>query len=309
MKSYISYFLFYLFLLAGSCKNLVHISDSSDTRTASSSTAGNMGKINVQIATDVPPSVGENSNMYLGNPSNAQPSFIFKNNYLINLEYYIMSYDADRGIPNWVSWHLNSDRLINNTKRSNKFVEYTGLPESWYQVQHRSYTASGFDRGHHCPSADRLTSEQANASTFLMINMLPQAPNNNQRVWNNFEMYLRKRVNEGNEIYIIMGSYGQGGVGNEGYALSIDDGRVAVPSHIWKIAIILPEGTNDLDRIEAGEAEIIAITTPNENSVRSSWKNYIVSIRAIEDATGYNFLSELSIPMQNELELQSDQAA
>ncbi|WP_255412675.1 DNA/RNA non-specific endonuclease [Chitinophaga sp. S165] len=38
------------------------------------------------------------------------------------------------------------------------------------------------DRGHNCPSADR-TSTTANSSTFLMTNMIPQAPQNNQQTW------------------------------------------------------------------------------------------------------------------------------
>lgn len=302
MKSSAPYIILLLFVVAGSCKDLVRISQSLYAPQTDSATI-----VDTPIGIDVPPTTGENSNMYLGNPSNAQPTFVLKNNYLIDMQYYTLSYDADRGIANWVSWHLNKERLANNTTRSNKFLEYTGLADGWYQVQRSSYTETGFDRGHHCPSADRLTSEQANAATFLMINILPQAPNNNQQVWNNFEMHLRRRVEQGNEIYIMMGSYGQGGIGNQGFATSIDHGRVAVPSNIWKIAVILPDGSNDLQRIEAGEAEVIAIDTPNTNNVGSSWKKYVVSVRAIEDATGFNFLSELNLQTQDSLKL--DEAA
>ncbi|PVH25428.1 DNA/RNA non-specific endonuclease [Sphingobacterium corticibacter] len=302
MKSYAPYIILLLFLVAGSCKDLVRISQSWYAPETDSEITRDTKTVN-----DIPPTTGENSNMYLGNPSNAQPTFVLKNNYLIDLQYYTLSYDADRGIPNWVSWHLNKERLANNTRRSNKFLEYSELADGWYKVHHSSYTDTGFDRGHHCPSADRLTSEQANAATFLMVNILPQAPNNNQQVWNNFEMYLRSRVEQGNEIYIIMGSYGQGGIGTQGFATSIDHGRVTVPSNIWKIAVILPEGSNDLQRIEAGEAEIIAIDTPNSNDVGSSWKKYSVTVRAIEKATGYNFLSEINAQAQDSLKL--DQAA
>lgn len=306
MRSYTSYLLLALFLLAGACKDLARISK---PKYVPLTTPTEVVRADTNTAADAPPEFGENSNMYLGNPSNAQPTFIFKNNYLINLHYYIMSYDADRGIANWVSWHLNKKRLEKNSKRQDKFVGYTGLADNWYMVEPKSYTGSGFDRGHHCPSADRLTSEQANASTFLMVNILPQAPKNNQGPWNNFEMYLRKRVHEGNEVYVIMGSYGQGGVGTHGYALTIDGGRVAVPSNIWKIAVILPEGINDISRIEAGKAEIIAIDTPNDHAVGASWKKYVVTIRAIEQATGFNFLSELSAYAQEALESQQDIAA
>ncbi len=307
MKSYTPYIVLFLFLLAGSCKYLAHINESSyDPK---SPDAINTQNLDQKLVDDAPPATGENSNMYLGNPSNAQPNYILKNNFLINLPYYSLSYDADRGIANWVSWHLNQDGLVSNTSRRDNYAEYQGLPESWHMVHPKSYSGSGFDRGHHCPSADRLTSENANAATFLMINILPQAPNNNQGVWNNFEMYLRRRVAEGNEIYVIMGSYGQGGLGKQGYATRIDSGRVAVPSHIWKIAVILPEGDNDIQRIAAGEAEIIAINTPNSESVSSSWRKYLVTIRDLEKATGHNFLSELSIEIQDKLEIELSKAA
>ena len=46
-----------------------------------------------------------------------------------------------------------------------------------------SYSGSGFDRGHNCPSADRTGSTADNTATFLMTNMMPQAPTNNQQTW------------------------------------------------------------------------------------------------------------------------------
>ncbi|WP_165799054.1 DNA/RNA non-specific endonuclease [Sphingobacterium corticibacter] len=250
---------------------------------------------------DAQPSSGENSNLYLGNPSNAQSSVVFNTNYLIDLKYYTISYNANRGTPNWVSWYLDRNSMATNVSRQDNFAGYSGLPANWYTVLTTSYTNSGFDRGHNCPSADRLSSIAANSSVFLMVNMIPQAPRNNQGVWNNFENYLRTRVNQGNEIYIIMGSYGRGGTGTNGGALTIDQGRVTVPSNVYKIAVILPVGANDLLRIENGQAEIIAIDTPNLNTVEANWQDYRVTIRELESKTGYNFLSTLSSGAQNRL--------
>src|SRR5690606_20687825 len=118
---------------------------------------------------------------------------------------------------------------------------YAGLPSGWYQVQSNSYAASGFDRGHNCPSGDRTSSRNANASTFLMTNMIPQAPQNNQKPWADFEVYIREQVKKGNEAYIIMGIYGEGGPGSKrNITLSIDGGKVNVPSNIWKVVVLLP---------------------------------------------------------------------
>jgi endonuclease G len=49
-----------------------------------------------------------------------------------------------------------------------------------------------------------------------MTNMIPQAPNNNQQTCANLENDLREQVKAGNEVYIIMGSYGIGGTGKNG---------------------------------------------------------------------------------------------
>lgn len=257
----------------------------------------------------LPAFTSENSHLLLGNPSDAKNSYIDKNNHLIQLTDYVLSYNEDRGIANWVSWHLSASEIEKNVDRNDNFKPFSALPEGWHIVTSKSYTHSGFDRGHHCPSADRLHSFEANSATFYMINILPQAPKNNQRVWNNFEDYLRKRVQEGNEIYIIMGSYGDGGIGSNGYAERIDEGKIAVPARIWKIAVILPEGDNDLKRIESGDANIIAIDTPNSNKAGSKWEKYQVDVRSIERATGLDFLSNISTTMQDELEIEYKNAA
>lgn len=251
---------------------------------------------------DAPAESGENSNLYFGNPSKA--SFADPDNYLIDQYYYTQSYNRTKGIPNWVSWHLDKSNIIPNTGRNNNFAAFSGLPVGWYQVQSNSYAESGFDRGHNCPSGDRTSSVNANLSTFLMTNMIPQAPQNNQKPWADFEVYLREQVKKGNEVYIIMGVYGLGGSGLKGNITStIDEGRVTVPSNIWKVALILPEGDNDLIRAQNKEATIIAINTPNTNVLATDWRQYLVSIREIEKATGYDILSVLPRKVQDEIEL------
>lgn len=250
---------------------------------------------------DAPPSSGENSNLYFGNPSNA--SFADPDNYLIDQYYYTQSYNRTRGTPNWVSWHLDNSNIVSTTGRVNNFAAYAGLPTGWYQVQSNSYAESGFDRGHNCPSGDRTSSRNANLSTFLMTNMIPQAPQNNQKPWADFEVYLREQVKKGSEVYIIMGVYGVGGSGLKGNITStIDEGKVTVPSNIWKVALILTEGENDIERVQKSEANIIAINTPNTNVLVTDWRKYVVSVREIENATGYDLLSVLPRKVQNEIE-------
>ena len=255
--------------------------------------------------TEVIPRVSlEEEQMLLGNPSGATSDPGNANNYLLKKPQYALSYSKSRGTPNWVSWHVSKDWL-GSAARQDNFRPDNTLPEGWYRVKSSSYSGSGFDRGHNTPSADRTKSEEDNAATFLMTNMIPQAPRNNQETWANLEDYTRDLVKQGQEVYVIMGSYGVGGTGTNGTAKKIDDGKVTVPSRIWKVLVVLPEGNNDLSRINS-DTRVIAVNTPNTQTVRSDWGSYRTTVDAIEQATGYDLLSALPKDLQEVLESQVD---
>ena len=247
------------------------------------------------------------NNLLLGNPSGATASLTTPTNYLLVKPQYTLAYNASRGTPTWVSWHLSRADL-GQAPRQNDFRPDPALPRQFYAVTPRSYAGSGFDRGHNCPSADRTYTLDDNSATFLMTNMIPQAPNNNQRTWGNLEEYSRGLAERGQELYIICGSYGRGGTGANGPATTLDAGRLTVPKRIWQVLVILPVGDNDLQRIAAGQARIIAVDTPNDNSVSPDWRRYRVSIDAIENATGLELLSALPVEAQAVLEAQVDAA-
>jgi len=260
--------------------------------------------ITVVVVSPLPTVINDNDHMYFGNPSNAALLTDSINNYLMRKDYYALSYSRDRGTPNWVSWHLYSND-IGSVSRQDDFREDISLPSGWYQVTDASYNSAGFDRGHHCPSGDRTNTIAANSSTFLMTNMIPQAQYNNQIVWAGMEDSLRRLVTLGNEVYIIMGSYGIGGTGNGGFKTTIDAGRVTVPANIWKVAIVLPNGNGDSARVSTS-TRVIAVDVPNNNSLFSSWKNYRTSVDAIEAATGYDLISRLPAILQATLEARVD---
>lgn len=250
--------------------------------------------------TNNPPVTGDNSNMLLGNPTNAQHSSSLPNNYLIDHKYYIESYNNSKAIPNWVSWHIGASDL-GSIDRLDDFRPDESLPGGWHVVSPNNYKGSGFDKGHNCPSGDRTATQEANSATFLMDNIVPQAPRNNEQTWEHFERYCRDKVNAGNEVYVVMGNYGIGGTGSRGFRASIGDAGVAVPSHIWKVAVIIPDGNNDLARMNE-KTTVIAIDTPNDNSIAPNWMNYVTTVKDIENKCNCNLLSALPQNIQNVLE-------
>lgn len=245
------------------------------------------------FGSDAQPNSGDNSNLLMGNPSKADSILSLATNYLMNQHYYIESYNSNRGTPNWVSWHIDASNITGAASRQDNFAGYAGFPTDWFTVQSNSYFNSGYSRGHNCPSADRTSSLNANAATFLMTNMIPQTSSNNEGVWNNFEVYIRDQVRAGYEAYVIMGSYGNAG--------TIASGHVTVPTNIWKVVLLLPNGDNDLNRVDVN-TKIIAINTPNTSNVSQNWQDFIVSVDDIENATGYDLFTSLSSTLQASLE-------
>jgi len=252
----------------------------------------------------VTPSQPLPEHLTLGNPSGAVTDINQPTNYLLSKPQYALSYHRDRGIPNWVSWHLSTD-WRGSAARQDDFRADATLPAGWYQVQSSSYTGSGFDRGHLCPSADRTSTVADNSATFLMTNIMPQVPRNNQQTWANLEDYCREQLATGNEVYVIAGSYGRGGTGTNGYATTLDQGRVTVPARCWKVVVILPAGTDDATRVTAG-TRVIAIDTPNDNTISTTWGTYRTSVDAIETATGLDILSAVPTAVQQTIEARVD---
>lgn len=253
----------------------------------------------------------ENTPLYFGNPSDAQPLPEATENYLMEKDQYTLSYNSSTLNPNWVAWHLAASDL-GSADRSDNFRPDSDLPDGWYQVRKNDYKfpAYGFDRGHICPSADRTATKEDNSVTFLMTNMVPQAPDNNRIVWVALEKFERELVLDGKEAYIFAGPYGRGGTGDKGYfeeiPVTAKDGTefaITVPAYTWKILLLLPEGEDDLNRITA-DTQVIAVCVPNEKGCgkNGSWQQYICSIDYIEEITGYDFLELLPDDLEEEIE-------
>lgn len=245
---------------------------------------------------------GRDDNMALGNPSNAAAD---KNNFLMKKPQYALSYNNSRGTANWVSWHL-STAWMGEANRCDCFTPDATLPRGFFRALPSHYLSTGFDRGHFCPSADRSASKADNEATFLMTNMAPQSPNLNRKTWERLEDYCRKLTEHGMELYIIAGSYGVGGTGSNGDATAIGKGQITVPAHFWKIIVVLPEGDNDLERINK-DTRVIAVDMPNVPEVSNrTWNFYQTTVATLEDATGYHFFSNLPPAVQIALKQKQD---
>ncbi len=226
--------------------------------------------------------------MQLGNPSSAAADPNNHNHYLIQRTVEAIDYSDTLGEPNWASWDLTAGDL-GSSGRSSSFFTDTTLPAGFYQVTTSDYNGVGninFDRGHMCPSADRTDNVTDNDLVFYMSNIIPQAANNNEGVWGNFEDYCRALAQSGSELLIICGPSGFG-------TNHIPSGKAAIPDYTWKIAVVVPPGAGTAISRITTSTRVIALKIPNNNSVSSTWQNYVTSASQIEVDTGFTFFTAL----------------
>jgi endonuclease G len=250
--------------------------------------------------------------MVMGNPSGAVTDAAVPLNYLMLKPQYALSYNNDKGTPNWTSWHLDSTWTTGVADRQNDFRPDTTLPAGFKQVASGyNFATYGFDRGHMVPSADRTSSEEDNSATFLMTNMVPQASGNNQGPWADMENDLRALLGgTSNELYILSGGHGVGGTSTTGNWDTITDtggNTVTVPDLTWKVVMVMPRADGDDVARVNNATRTFAVIMPNNDDIRpDDWKKYLATVDQVEALTGYNFFSNVPEAIQNVIEAQLD---
>lgn len=132
--------------------------------------------------------------------------------------------------PVYVTQRLNRQMLEDgrSIKRTDKFFADARLPSS-ERAELDDYKGSGWARGHMAPAGDMGTPE-AKAQSFSLANMVPQDPKQNGGPWAKIEEDTRKYVMRAQgDVYVITGPVFEPG------AKTIGPGRVAVPSHVFKL--------------------------------------------------------------------------
>ena len=233
---------------------------------------------------DAPPK-NRNARWGLPGPAKADPQS--KDTYLIDRPQYVLSYSDKKKTANWVAWNLVKADIGRVARGA--FEEDPDLPKGFARVQYNTYTGSGLDRGHLCPSADRSATEADNDTTFLMTNVVPQSPACNQTGWERLESYCRDLAREGKDLYVVAGPWGSGGQTESGQkALTIGKRApfVTVPAAVWKVVLVLP---NRAATPNKATARLIAVWMPNDNTVTDDWPQYRVPAVEVEKKTGLKF--------------------
>jgi endonuclease G len=162
--------------------------------------------------------------------------------------------------PLYVAEHLTRASVEDAralSTRDNRFHSEYQLPQA-ERSELADYRGSGFDRGHMAPSGD-MGDGLDDFESFSLANIVPQNGRLNRNGWANLESYVRDLTSKLGNTYVVTGP------AFAGSSLKRLNGRVLVPSHIWKAIYVPGQGagawivSNDLD--EKWEVVSIAMLT------------------------------------------------
>lgn len=197
---------------------------------------------------------------------------------------YIVSYNPDWLIPNWVAYELTPDEAAGEVPRGKKFVP-DPLVEGRSAV-HRDYTNSGYDRGHMAPAADMKWSQKAMAESFYMSNVCPQNQKLNRDDWNDLEETCRQWAKKFGAVYITCGP-----IYDSKRPKRIGKHQVAVPDRFFKV-ILINRQTNPV---------AMGFVFPNK-AHHQKLERYMVSVDSVEKITGMDFFSKLPDKVEDKIE-------
>jgi DNA/RNA endonuclease G (NUC1) len=225
-----------------------------------------------------------------GVPTDGDPS----DDFIVARTEFTSSFNRNRGIPNWVSFNMEATHY-GPEDRCNCFTFDPLLPAEFTRYTTADYTGAGafhgygIDRGHLTRSFDRTSGSLDNARSFYFSNIIPQAADNNQGPWSGLEFYLGDQARLDNkEVYVVAGASGSKGTVK-------DEGRMTIPTHTWKVALILPrdQGLANVDSYD--DVEVVAVIMPNDPGIRNvNWETYRTTVDAVEALSGYDLLALLA---------------
>lgn len=181
---------------------------------------------------------------------------------------YISTFDISLKYPVKVEWWVTKAKVTcqQPIPRKDNFQPDPLIPQ--HTNLNKDYIGSGTDRGHMAPAADNQCSGSlAMSESFYFSNMAPQYPALNRGDWKTLEAVTRKNAIELDSIRVWAGNIGE--------AKRI--GRVAVPTHCWKVIYI--------KKTDVWKAYIFE----NNLSKADGIENNEVSVDVVEKLTGFKF--------------------
>jgi len=204
---------------------------------------------------------------------------------------YMVEWDCLKKAQRWSAYEMYASNSVGNWKRSNwystswggdPFQEDPSLPTE-FRTTLEMYRGSGYNRGHICPSADRLNSMEANEQTFYLSNMQPQLYSLNGGLWGKMENQVRT-WNKGSfrdTLYVVKG----GTIDHENQIKGYTSSGLLIPQYFF-MAILCKN---------AEGYKAIGFWVDHQTTDHSAdyLSGYVKSIDELENLTGIDFFCNL----------------
>jgi endonuclease G len=178
-----------------------------------------------------------------------------------------------------------------------------------YKLTIDPYKYSGYDHGHICPSADRLSSKEANYQTFFMTNMQPQYGDKdntgrydfNGGIWGDLETQVRQWAARFDTLYVCKG----GTIDRDDQIIEyvcqsshqntrVNANHVPVPKYFFMA--LVSQTTKGIRGIAFWMEHL------DEDRSGDKLSQYAISIDELENKTGLDFFCNLPDDTENSVE-------
>lgn len=208
------------------------------------------------------------------------------------LRNYSFCFDRSKHCALWVAYPLHSCYTEGSGKRTDAWsydpccvedVYEPNLRNAYYPQGGSSYSHS---RGHQLPSADRLASNEDNATTFYYTNMTPQLQALNGGAWASLEDDLRNDYMCSDTLYVVTGAHFE-----KGYGYAYDNKGTgkpcAVPTHYYKVILRTKKGNSGkwVGNCSASELQCVGFWFEHKGGAARQ----TMSVADIEKKTGHTF--------------------
>jgi endonuclease G len=212
------------------------------------------------------------------------------------LRNYSFCFDKEKYCALWVAYPLHECYTEGEGKRTNAWGYDPCCVDDDYEPNLRNayYPQGGSEyshsRGHQLPSADRLASNEDNATTFYYSNMTPQLQSLNGGTWASLEDDLRNRWMCSDTLYVVTGAHFEPGYGYA-YDQKGAGKACAVPTHYYKVILRTKKGNSGkwVGDCSAGELQCAGFWFVHEGGAQRQ----IMSVTDIESKTGLTFFTNV----------------
>ncbi len=216
-----------------------------------------------------------------------------------------LEWDNKKMANRWTCYELYDGNTTANCDRKDDFK---ADPEVAVSPILKDYVKSGFSRGHLCPSADRLGSQEVNNQTFFLTNMQPQYQRHNAGLWSRLEALVREyATNEDrtgahcDTLYVVKAatitdSVVIDSIKVEGVYPEKCKGKLLVPKYFYMALLHYNKATDNY--------QAICFWTLHQktNEPNPNLGDYAISVDELERRTGIDFFCNLPDDIEDKVE-------